>query len=153
MCIREQGRGRTPDPPQYSSIQVENAAVDEADQDFRRQLTERTSVVLETYRILDDDFLPETLLQPSRSFTIVEEGEFVGGDVPANFQEVVLGDCIPDHILSGEAILATPVNFFRRPGSRPCSKAECNGSLCFQHPNGSVTNPYGVGNMQYYWNY
>ncbi|KAK9358416.1 hypothetical protein V1504DRAFT_461110, partial [Lipomyces starkeyi] len=34
MCIREQGRGRTPDPPLYSSIQVENAAVDEADQDF-----------------------------------------------------------------------------------------------------------------------
>ncbi|KAK9326780.1 hypothetical protein V1520DRAFT_358640 [Lipomyces starkeyi] len=130
ICIREQGRRQTPHPLQYSSIQVENAAVDEAEQDFRRQLMERPygplvrdgvtwfgrikRVVLETYRIPDEDVLPETLLQPSRSFTIVEEGEFVGGDVPPNLQEVVLGDCIPDHILSGEAIVATPVNFFRR---------------------------------------
>ncbi|KAK9372944.1 uncharacterized protein V1513DRAFT_460126 [Lipomyces chichibuensis] len=130
ISIREQGRGQPPEPPQYSSIHDENAAVGEAEQDFRRQLTERPyrplvrdgviwfgrikRVVLETYRIPDEDVLPETLLQPSRSFTIVEDGEFVGGDVPPNLQEVVLGDCIPDHVLSGEAIVATPVNFFRR---------------------------------------
>ncbi|KAK9348190.1 hypothetical protein V1522DRAFT_399340 [Lipomyces starkeyi] len=111
MCIREQRRGRTPDPPQYSSIQVENAAVDEADQDFRHQLTERPYgpmvrdgvawfwriklLVLETYRIPDEDVLPEILLQPSRSFTIVEEGEFVGGDVPANLQESSSGTVSP----------------------------------------------------------
>ncbi|KAK9318863.1 hypothetical protein V1517DRAFT_370141 [Lipomyces orientalis] len=127
-------RWHGPDPPQHSSIQVENAAVDEseAEQDFRRQLTERPygplvrdgvagfgrikRVALETYRISDEDVLPE--LHPLRSFatykalsTIVEEGEFVGGDVPPNLQEVVLGDCIPDHILSREAMVAMPVKF------------------------------------------
>ncbi|KAK9242473.1 hypothetical protein V1506DRAFT_509403 [Lipomyces tetrasporus] len=81
-------------------------------------------VVLGTYRIPDEDVQPETLLQPSRSFTIVEEGEFVGGGVPPNLQEVVLGDCIPDHILSGEAIVATPVNFSVGNGSKPSSKTE-----------------------------
>ncbi|KAK9481758.1 hypothetical protein V1527DRAFT_416349 [Lipomyces starkeyi] len=130
MCILEQRRRATPDPRDYSSIEEENAAVDEAEEDFRRQLTERPygplirdgvtwfgrvqKVILETYRIPDEGFLPETLLQPSRSFTIVEDGEFVGGDVPPNLREVVLGDCIPDHVLTEEAIVDTPVNFFRR---------------------------------------
>ncbi|KAK9243464.1 hypothetical protein V1506DRAFT_462950 [Lipomyces tetrasporus] len=130
MCIREQGRGEVPDRPQYPSIQDENAAVDEAEEDFRRQLTERPygplvrdgvtwfgrvqRVVLETYRAPDESITERTILDPSRSFTIVEDGEFVGGDVPPNLQEVVLGDCIPDHILDGDAIVARPVNFFRR---------------------------------------
>jgi hypothetical protein len=102
MCIREQGRGRTPDPPQYSSIQVENAAVDEADQDFRHQLTERPYrpmvrdsvawfwriklVVLETYRIPDEDVLPETLLQPSRSF-VSDSWQYLW-TMPANLQKL-----------------------------------------------------------------
>ncbi|KAJ8096578.1 hypothetical protein POJ06DRAFT_297833 [Lipomyces tetrasporus] len=130
MCIREQGRGEVPDRPQYPSIQDENAAVDEAEEDFRRQLTERPygplvrdgvtwfgrvqRVVLETYRAPDESITERTILDPSRSFTIVEDGEFVGGDVPPNLQEVVLGDCIPAHILDGDAIVARPVNFFRR---------------------------------------
>ncbi|KAK9319200.1 hypothetical protein V1517DRAFT_60194 [Lipomyces orientalis] len=130
MCIREQGRGEAPDPPQYSSIQEENAAVDEAEEDFRHQLTERPygplvrdgvtwfgrleRVVLETYRAPDENITESMVLDPSRSFTIVEDGEFVGGDVPPNLQEVVLGDCIPDHILDGDEIVARPVKFFRR---------------------------------------
>ncbi|KAK9319201.1 hypothetical protein V1517DRAFT_310932 [Lipomyces orientalis] len=130
MCIREQGRGEAPDPPQYSSIQEENAAVDEAAEDFRHQLTERPygplvrdgvtwfgrleRVVLETYRAPDENITESMVLDPSGSFTIVEDGEFVGGDVPPNLQEVVLGDCIPDHILDGDEIVARPVKFFRR---------------------------------------
>ncbi|KAK9249901.1 hypothetical protein V1507DRAFT_477333 [Lipomyces tetrasporus] len=130
MCIHEQRRGDTPDPPQYSSIQEEVAAVGEAEEDFRRQLTERPygplvrdgvtwfgriqRVVLETYRAPDASITESMILDPSRSFTIVEDGEFVGGDVPPNLQEVVLGDCIPEHILDGDAIVARPVNFFRR---------------------------------------
>ncbi|KAK9369323.1 hypothetical protein V1509DRAFT_652454 [Lipomyces kononenkoae] len=121
MCIREHGPQQTREPLQYSSIQEENDDVGVSEEDFRRQLMERpygplvrNGVVLETYRLPDGNILPETLLQPSRSFTIAEGGEFVGGDVPANLQEVVLGDCIPDHILSGGTIVATPVNFFRQ---------------------------------------
>ncbi|KAK9243463.1 hypothetical protein V1506DRAFT_523660 [Lipomyces tetrasporus] len=122
--------GEAPDPPQYSSIQEEDAAVDEAEEDFRHQLTERPygplvrdgvtwfgriqRGVLETYRALDENIPESIILDPSRSFTIVEDGEFVGGDVPPNLQEVVLGDCIPDHILDGDEIVARPVNFFRR---------------------------------------
>ncbi|KAK9369839.1 hypothetical protein V1509DRAFT_561806, partial [Lipomyces kononenkoae] len=121
---------QTREPRQYSSIQEENDDVGDAEGDFRRQLMERPygplvrngmiwfgrieQVVLETYRMPDGNILPETLLQPSRSFTIVEDGEFVGSAVPPNLQEVVLGDCIPDHILSGGTIVATPLNFFRQ---------------------------------------
>ncbi|KAK9245987.1 hypothetical protein V1506DRAFT_505941 [Lipomyces tetrasporus] len=34
--------------------------------------------------------------------TIVENGEYVGHDISANLHEVVLGDCIPTHLLSGQ---------------------------------------------------
>ncbi|KAK9310892.1 hypothetical protein V1522DRAFT_395784 [Lipomyces starkeyi] len=64
--------------------------------------------------VWDEETQPETLLRPSQSFRIVQDGEFVGDEVPPSLQEVVLGDCIPSHILSGEEIIATPVNFFRR---------------------------------------
>ncbi|KAK9322263.1 hypothetical protein V1517DRAFT_308158 [Lipomyces orientalis] len=129
MCIRERSRRLTP-VPDYSSIQEENAAVAVAEEDFRRQLIERpygplvrdgitwfgriNQVIIETYRVPDEDYPPETILSPSRSFTIVDDGNFVGGDVPPDLQEVMLGDCIPDYVLSGEAMVATPVNFFRR---------------------------------------
>ncbi|KAK9427910.1 hypothetical protein V1505DRAFT_402261 [Lipomyces doorenjongii] len=129
MYIREGMRGQTP-ALHYSSLEEEDAAVAEAEEDFRDQLTEHLygplvrdgvtwfgpikHVILETYRVQDEDLPPSTLLDPSKSFTIVDSGEFVGHDVPPNLQEVVLGDCIPDHILTGEAIVATPVNFFRR---------------------------------------
>ncbi|KAK9242711.1 hypothetical protein V1506DRAFT_555891 [Lipomyces tetrasporus] len=108
----------------------EDAAVDEAEEDFRHQLTERPygplvrdgvtwfgriqRVVLEIYCAPDENITESMVLDPSRYFTIVEDGGCVGGDVPPNLQEVVLGDCIADHILSGEALVARPVNFFRR---------------------------------------
>ncbi|KAK9322264.1 hypothetical protein V1517DRAFT_308159 [Lipomyces orientalis] len=114
--VCEESRGVTPDLD-YSSIQEENIAVAQAEEDFRCQLMERPYgplVIIETYRIPDEDYPPGTILLPSRSFTIVDDGNFVGGDVPPDLQEVMLGDCIPDYVLSAEAIVAMPVNFFRR---------------------------------------
>ncbi|KAK9358990.1 hypothetical protein V1504DRAFT_441705 [Lipomyces starkeyi] len=111
-------------------LQEGNATFHEAEEDFRRQLRQRPfgplekdgvtwygrvrQVILETYRTQDEDTPPETLLHPSQSFKIVQDGEFVGDVVPPSLQEVVGGDCIPSHILNGEEIIATPVNFFRR---------------------------------------
>ncbi|KAK9336584.1 hypothetical protein LIPSTDRAFT_30456 [Lipomyces starkeyi NRRL Y-11557] len=111
-------RGETPEL-HWSSLEEENAAVAEAEEDFRDQLTEHPygplvrdgitwfgrvrQVILE----IDVDLPAGMFLDPSQSFTVVD-------DVPPNLREVVLGDCIADHILTGEAIVATPVNFFRR---------------------------------------
>ncbi|KAK9313889.1 hypothetical protein V1524DRAFT_382940 [Lipomyces starkeyi] len=122
QAYEKERRGETPDL-HWSSLEEENAAVAEAEEDFRHQLTEHPygplvrdgitwfggvrQVILETYRVQHVDLQAGMLLDPSQSF-------FVGDDVPPNFQEVVLGDCIPNHILTGEAIVATPVNFFRR---------------------------------------
>ncbi|KAK9427372.1 hypothetical protein V1505DRAFT_380351 [Lipomyces doorenjongii] len=71
-------------------------------------------VVLETYRAPGDDIPREAPLEPTNSFTIVSEGEFVGDSVTPNLREVVLRDCIPDHIIGIHGIEAMPVNFFRR---------------------------------------
>ncbi|KAK9384588.1 hypothetical protein V1515DRAFT_617964 [Lipomyces mesembrius] len=54
-----------------------------------------------------DSHIPETLLCPTQSFV---DGRFVGGDVPSNLHEIVLGDCIPSHILSGGEVGTRPVN-------------------------------------------
>ncbi|KAK9235930.1 hypothetical protein V1525DRAFT_239469 [Lipomyces kononenkoae] len=129
MNIRERRRGQTP-RLYYSSLAEEIAAVAEAEEDFRAQLIEHpygplvrdgvtwfgriSQVILETYRLQNEDLPPGTLLDPSNSFTIVDGGEFVGDYVPPDLREVMLGDCIPDHILNGQVIVATPVNFFRR---------------------------------------
>ncbi|KAK9368313.1 hypothetical protein V1509DRAFT_658688 [Lipomyces kononenkoae] len=130
MSIREGGRGIIPDMLYYPSIQEADNAFHDAEEDFRCQLTQSPygplireqvtwygrvrQVILEAYRMPDENSAPQTLLHPSQSFMIVEDGKFVGDNVPPNLQEVVLGDCIPGHILSGEEIEATPVNFFRR---------------------------------------
>ncbi|KAK9311690.1 hypothetical protein V1524DRAFT_473177 [Lipomyces starkeyi] len=63
MGIREQGRGQTPDPPQYSFIEVE-MLLDRTDRGVT-WFGRIKRVVLETYRIPDEDVLPETLLQRS----------------------------------------------------------------------------------------
>ncbi|KAK9318996.1 hypothetical protein V1517DRAFT_370067 [Lipomyces orientalis] len=73
-----------------------------------------TSVVLETYRLEDETSLPDTLLNPTQSFKIVDDGRFVGDEVPANLAELTLGDCIPTYILRGNYIAATSVNFFHQ---------------------------------------
>ncbi|KAK9361280.1 hypothetical protein V1504DRAFT_491551 [Lipomyces starkeyi] len=65
MCIREQSRGETPDPPQYSSIHEEYAAIDE--------LKRISRMVLETYRAHDENLPYGTVLDPSRSFAILRE--------------------------------------------------------------------------------
>ncbi|KAK9427312.1 hypothetical protein V1505DRAFT_317799 [Lipomyces doorenjongii] len=129
MCIREERQGQTPEQ-HYPSLEEENISVAGAEEDFRHQLTEHPygplvrdgvtwfgrirQAILETFRIPDEDLPPGTLLDPSQSFTIVNDGEFVGHDIPPNLREVVLEDCIPDHILNGGAIVATPLNFFHR---------------------------------------
>ncbi|KAK9240742.1 hypothetical protein V1525DRAFT_423661 [Lipomyces kononenkoae] len=117
MSIREGGSGKMPDMLYYPSVQVAENAFHDAEEEFRRQLTQSPygslygrlrHVIRETYRSPDDSTVPGTLLNPSQSFVIVEDGEFVGEQVPPNLREVVLGDCIPSHILSGEEIMATP---------------------------------------------
>ncbi|KAK9364842.1 hypothetical protein V1509DRAFT_600625 [Lipomyces kononenkoae] len=129
MYIREGRRTQGPDL-HYSSLEEENNAVADAEEDFRHQLSEHrygplvrngvtwfgrvSQVILETYRLPEVDIPSDALLDPSKSFTIVDKGEFVGDDIPPNLRDVVLGDCIPDHILNGEAIVPTPVDFFRR---------------------------------------
>ncbi|KAK9492234.1 hypothetical protein V1508DRAFT_456305 [Lipomyces doorenjongii] len=44
---------------------------------------------------------------------IVRDGRFSEQDVPP-LNGIVLGDCVPTHILSSSEILATPLGFFRR---------------------------------------
>ncbi|KAK9329784.1 hypothetical protein V1520DRAFT_157667 [Lipomyces starkeyi] len=133
MCIRvrEKDRGRTPDPPQYSSIQVETAAVDEADEDLRRQLTVDRApvrpmvrdgvawfgriklVVLETTGSRMRTFGPR-LLQPSRSF-VSDSGQYLW-TMPPNLQNFT-DDCGGRRVCRRRRpgpIVATPVNFFRR---------------------------------------
>ncbi|KAK9427052.1 hypothetical protein V1505DRAFT_318205 [Lipomyces doorenjongii] len=130
MCITEGNRGTRPSPKYYTTPEEKKAAVQEAEHVLRSQrraypfgplkigedtwFGKITSVVLETYRLEDETSPPDTLLDPTQSFTIVHDGRFVGGEVPSNLAEITLGDCIPTHILSGNNIEATPVNFFHR---------------------------------------
>ncbi|KAK9357587.1 hypothetical protein V1504DRAFT_398507, partial [Lipomyces starkeyi] len=111
----------------YASIEEANAAAGEAEDEFRQQLLQHPygplvrcgatwfggvrQVVLETYR-RDDESAAETLLEPQQSFT--QNGEFVGHNISPNLREVVLGDCIPSHLLNGQEVQAVPVNFFYR---------------------------------------
>ncbi|KAK9250179.1 hypothetical protein V1507DRAFT_483175 [Lipomyces tetrasporus] len=76
-----------------------------------------TVVVLETYRLEDETSPPESARyspHPYAAFTIVDDGRFVGGEVPANLAEITLGDCSPTHILSGKSIETTSINFFHQ---------------------------------------
>ncbi|KAK9427632.1 hypothetical protein V1505DRAFT_379534, partial [Lipomyces doorenjongii] len=130
MCIREESRGRRPPRRFYASLEEANAAVDEARDAFYHQLLQHPYgpleidgvtwfgrvrlVVLETFRGQDKHCTPETLLEPSQSFTLVKNGEYVVQYISPNLQEVVLGDCIPTHLLNSQHMEATPVNFFRR---------------------------------------
>ncbi|KAK9371648.1 uncharacterized protein V1513DRAFT_455041 [Lipomyces chichibuensis] len=130
MSISEGSRGETPPMRYYASIEEAEAAAEQSESDFQRQLLQHPygplerygvtwfgkvrKVILETYRREDENCLPETLLEPSQSFTVVENGEYVGHNVSPNLRELVLKDCIPSHLLSGRDIRATPVNFFYR---------------------------------------
>ncbi|KAK9342456.1 hypothetical protein V1522DRAFT_416057 [Lipomyces starkeyi] len=130
MSISEGTRGQTPLVRHYASIEEANAAVKEAEDDFQGQVMQRPygplvrygvtwfgrvrSVFLETYRQPREDFTPETLLEASQSSTIVDNGEYVGHDISPNLRDVVLRDCIPSHLISGQEVRANPVNFFHR---------------------------------------
>ncbi|KAK9374723.1 uncharacterized protein V1513DRAFT_458612 [Lipomyces chichibuensis] len=130
MCINEGDRGTAPAIRYYATRVEKRTAIGEIEHDLDSQLQthpfgplkieedtwfgEVTSVVLETYRLEDDNSPPETLLNPTQSFTIVENGRFVGEEVPPNLAEITLGDCIPTHVLSGSNIEVTPVNFFHQ---------------------------------------
>ncbi|KAK9333091.1 hypothetical protein V1520DRAFT_352491 [Lipomyces starkeyi] len=41
-------------------------------------------------------------------------GEYVAQKISPNLREVVLGDCIPTHLLKNQHMEATPVNFLQR---------------------------------------
>ncbi|KAK9492803.1 hypothetical protein V1508DRAFT_404359 [Lipomyces doorenjongii] len=118
MCIREESRGRR---RFYASLEKANAAVDDARDAFYHQLIQHPYGPLEIDGVtwfgrvrLDKHCTPETLLEPSQSFTLVKNGEYVVPNISPNLQEVVLGDCIPTHLLNSQHMEATPVNFFRR---------------------------------------
>ncbi|KAK9323073.1 hypothetical protein V1517DRAFT_321421 [Lipomyces orientalis] len=128
MCINEGNRGTRAPIQYYSTAQERDAAILQAERQLRTALRNNpygpliadgfiwygriNRVVVETFRQEVDTCSPDTLLEPRQSFAIVEAGQFVGGNVPSNLAELQLSDCIPTHILSGNTIAATPVNFF-----------------------------------------
>ncbi|KAK9365187.1 hypothetical protein V1509DRAFT_655677 [Lipomyces kononenkoae] len=67
-------------------------------------------VVLETYRLDDEPSPPDgAILDPKQSFV-----RKIGAGLGTNLAEITIRDCIPSHILTGNNIEATPVNFFQR---------------------------------------
>ncbi|KAK9372095.1 uncharacterized protein V1513DRAFT_453387 [Lipomyces chichibuensis] len=131
MCINEGDRGKRPSSKYYATIEEKRAAIQDVERALRSQLQTNPfgplkvgndtwfgkveKVVLETYRLQNEATPPpDTLLDPTRSFTIVDDGGFVGGQVPANLAEITLSDCIPTHLISGNNIEAIPVNFFHQ---------------------------------------
>ncbi|KAK9371759.1 uncharacterized protein V1513DRAFT_481767 [Lipomyces chichibuensis] len=130
ISISEGIRRTTANVRYFASNEEAVAMVEEAENDFRSQLLQHPygplehegitwfgkvrRVILETYRIENEDCAPETILEPSQSFTIVEDGEYVGHNISPNLGELVLEDCIPSHLLQGQEIRATPVNFFHQ---------------------------------------
>ncbi|KAK9326575.1 hypothetical protein V1520DRAFT_351064, partial [Lipomyces starkeyi] len=79
-------------------------------------LVRNGKVVIETFRCEDANCPPGTLLYPTRSFmqVVIRDGQSGAEDIPPNLGEVVLGDCVPSHVLSGHEILATPIDFFQK---------------------------------------
>ncbi|KAK9367415.1 hypothetical protein V1509DRAFT_626578 [Lipomyces kononenkoae] len=128
MSINERSRGTIASIQYYSTTQEWNAAIQQAERDLRTELRNNPygplavtgsiwygrvgSIVVETYRLEDETCPPETILEPTRSFRIVENGQFVGGTVPENLAELKLDDCIPTHVLSGDVVTDVPINFF-----------------------------------------
>ncbi|KAK9372750.1 uncharacterized protein V1513DRAFT_451425 [Lipomyces chichibuensis] len=48
---------------------------------------------------------------------VIRDGQSVAEDIPPNLEEVVLGDCVPSHFLSGHEILG-PTGRFKKAGLR-----------------------------------
>ncbi|KAK9328444.1 hypothetical protein V1520DRAFT_393103 [Lipomyces starkeyi] len=109
-CINEGDRGKRPSSTYYATIEEKRAAIQDVERALRSQLQANpfgllkmgnytwfgiANVVLATYRLQDEATPPDTLLNPTRSFTIVDHSGFVGGQVPADLAEITLGDSIP----------------------------------------------------------
>ncbi|KAK9428015.1 hypothetical protein V1505DRAFT_316571 [Lipomyces doorenjongii] len=130
MSMNEGDRGTAPTIRYYDTRQEKLATIREIEHDLDSQLQTNpfgplrigeeiwfgkvNKVVLEIYRLEDETSPPEALLDPKRSFTIVENGQWAGDEVPPNLAEITIRDCIPTHILTGNNIEATPVNFFQQ---------------------------------------
>ncbi|KAK9312094.1 hypothetical protein V1524DRAFT_466526 [Lipomyces starkeyi] len=129
MSVHEESRGAPP-IRYYASLEAADAVPEEAEDDLYQKLIQhqygplewhgetwfgRTHpVVLETNRPQDEDCSLETLLDPSQSFTVVQDGEYIVHDISPNLHQVVVGDSIPSHYLSGQHVPVTPLNCFRR---------------------------------------
>ncbi|KAK9235974.1 hypothetical protein V1525DRAFT_427442 [Lipomyces kononenkoae] len=104
----------------YATAQELNTAIDQAERDLRTELRNNPYGPLASngfvwygrVRSVVETCSPGTILQPTHSFTIVENGQFVGESVPQNLAELKLCDCIPTRMVSGEVVSATPINFF-----------------------------------------
>ncbi|KAK9427843.1 hypothetical protein V1505DRAFT_251413 [Lipomyces doorenjongii] len=134
MCLNEGPRGAMPDVQYYANEEEAAAAIQQATDELRIQLRRspfgplvRNGVtwfgtlekgVIETFRCEDANCPSGTVLDPTRSFVVIMDGQSSGEVIPPNLGEVVLGDCIPSHILSGHEILATPIGFFQKAGLR-----------------------------------
>ncbi|KAK9238999.1 hypothetical protein V1525DRAFT_340408 [Lipomyces kononenkoae] len=128
MSINERSRGTIAPIQYYSTMQEWDTAVQHAERGLRVELLSNPygplaangfiwygrvgSVVVETYRQEEETCPPDTILEPTHSFRIVESGQFVGGSVPENLAELKLDDCIPTHVLTGDVVMAAPINFF-----------------------------------------
>ncbi|KAK9321396.1 hypothetical protein V1517DRAFT_368438 [Lipomyces orientalis] len=93
MNIIEKDRGEGPSVRSYASEQERNAIIQQARDELRLQLLRHPFGPLEWNNItwfgklrkVDPNCPPGTLLEPTQSFVI----------------EIVLGDCVPSHLLSG----------------------------------------------------
>ncbi|KAK9350049.1 hypothetical protein V1523DRAFT_386475 [Lipomyces doorenjongii] len=130
MCLNESPRGAKSDVQYYANEEEAAAAIQQATNELRLQLRQNPfgplvrngvtwfgtleKVVIETFRCEEANRPPGTLLYPTRSFVVIRDGQSGAEDIPPNLEEVVLGDCVPSHVLSGHEILATPVDFFQK---------------------------------------
>ncbi|KAK9316480.1 hypothetical protein V1524DRAFT_426736 [Lipomyces starkeyi] len=120
MHISEGERGERPKVQYFATQQEARAAMQRSRDELRLQsrlhpfgplvwngvtwFGTLQKVVIETFRNENADCPPETLLEPTQSFVIVRDGRFSEQDVPPNLKDIVLGDCVPRHILSGSEI-------------------------------------------------
>ncbi|KAK9236059.1 hypothetical protein V1525DRAFT_427389 [Lipomyces kononenkoae] len=130
MHLHEGPRGASPAIRYYASEEAAEEAIQQAVEDLSIQLQQHPygplerngvtwfgaleKVIVETFRCDVDNATQDTLLDPSQSFVVIRDGQSWAGDVPPNLREVVLGDCIPSYVLSGNEILDTPINFFQK---------------------------------------
>ncbi|KAK9311326.1 hypothetical protein V1522DRAFT_458418 [Lipomyces starkeyi] len=106
MNIIEHDRGERPTVQYYTTNQEQSATLQQARDRLRLQSLQHPFGPLQWNGF--------TWFGKLRKVVIVRNGRFTGQDVPPNLREVVLGDCVPSHILSDNEIVTTPLDFFRR---------------------------------------